>query len=1234
MESSLGAIVAPSTRGRKMMTPRDIGEGPGEQVRELARCGDPDAARRLRELLFDVRRGALAVDGPNALALGQAGLTLRLWGEAEQWAGLALEGDLTPDQRSHAHAVAIAAPYQRGALADALRAVRAAGDPPRGAGADARLRLDVTAGEALAAMGRVDEALERYRRVDGLSSDPGLRAWLECASGSALNALGRNEEAVAAYERALALEADAPPAILLNLGNALRELERYDEAERRYGEARAGARGDPVVEGTVLSNHARLLLARGRARDAKAMLKDAFALRQAHDPAGAAISAEELAKVCADESDYATAAHWAAVALNLRRSTGQPDDEWLTEFAASMAGNVRAMESQPGVAGHNLVDQLRAVPPGEWSVVLDGATEAMVEAAATRLSNELAAGGAEPEGRRVEDRWMVALLKRWLTVGPQLALAEESERLRDVGRTVDAVLDVLAAKHWIQRKRRYEARRGLLEQELGSEVLRMMKGRAEEVDVGEGEVDALLQLVKACKVRGVDVAFAELPEAHRGELVNRLTMVGTWRETLRLVQAHREQLLGDETIALLERARDASSPSERARVAQHIDVLRRARVVGPDRAFAEAPAADGRPLGLKGAGVGLGPASDDDVAAAQGIRAAVADAGDPELLRLAELALDQAELARAVAVLHDERSGPADLDRAARAFERSGQLEFASDALARLGHAQLRRHEGDRAAHLRAAVDTFKRAHSANLAFGESESAELRLGAGTAMWELWRLGGQPASLLLDAGKAFEEALRATPVERAPRRAREAARGLHDTSSAYLATSPRRSDAVNVRQVKVRACRTAMAATDELLRTGGADDPTAEMAGTLWAYQGAVDELCALGFYAAALAAAEQGRARGFLAEIERRPGASTDVRLRQGAPPTAEELSAFAAAQEPGVVVLAWYATATDCHAFILHGGSRDVRGFATGVGATRLEELARLAADSLWKRPARPDEPLSPAWYQLMDTLVPPAWRELVAAAQEIVLVPHGAVGELPLHALPIRWMGGRTLLDAARVEYLPGLALANRLRGRVTAGDVALVMAHAGERGNGAQESEFEREARVVAETVGGEHLYVGPRAHADRLTELGSRASIVHIAAHGVFEADDALGSGLFLSDGTEHGSERLSAREVLRLPELPGSVIVLSGCETSRRSADLTGEGHGLVRAFLLAGARAVVASQWRVDSPSTRSLMERFHAELRKTGDVAGSLRTAALSLRDSPATSHPYYWAPFVAVGV
>jgi CHAT domain-containing protein len=262
---------------------------------------------------------------------------------------------------------------------------------------------------------------------------------------------------------------------------------------------------------------------------------------------------------------------------------------------------------------------------------------------------------------------------------------------------------------------------------------------------------------------------------------------------------------------------------------------------------------------------------------------------------------------------------------------------------------------------------------------------------------------------------------------------------------------------------------------------------------------------------------------------------------------------------------------------------------------------------------------------------MIPPSWDGVLNNVDQVILVPHGLIGDLPLHALPIRWLGDRSLLESARVTYLPGLALAHRLR-QASEGDLALVVANAAEP-PGLVPSEFEKEAGTIGRVVGTEYVYTGSHARAEYLAEFGSRAYIVHIAAHGVYNPADPLGSALLLSDGGT-GVTPLTARDVLGLPIMPGPLVVLSGCETSRHLDDLQGEGEGLVRAFFLVGARAVIAGQWSVDSATTRRLMETFYTEFQASGEVAGSLRQAALTVKGSSDTSHPYYWAPFVMTGV
>jgi len=73
--------------------------------------------------------------------------------------------------------------------------------------------------------------------------------------------------------------------------------------------------------------------------------------------------------------------------------------------------------------------------------------------------------------------------------------------------------------------------------------------------------------------------------------------------------------------------------------------------------------------------------------------------------------------------------------------------------------------------------------------------------------------------------------------------------------------------------------------------------------------------------------------------------------------------------------------------------------------------------------------------------------------------------------------------------------------------------------------------------------------------------------------------------------------------------------------------------GLVRAFVGAGSRSVVASHWPVpdDYDATGRLISGlFNGE---TVGVGEAMRRAALALMNEADTSHPYYWAAFAIVG-
>ena len=92
-----------------------------------------------------------------------------------------------------------------------------------------------------------------------------------------------------------------------------------------------------------------------------------------------------------------------------------------------------------------------------------------------------------------------------------------------------------------------------------------------------------------------------------------------------------------------------------------------------------------------------------------------------------------------------------------------------------------------------------------------------------------------------------------------------------------------------------------------------------------------------------------------------------------------------------------------------------------------------------------------------------------------------------------------------------------------------------------------------------------------------------------------------------------------------------LVVLSGCETGRSMSTGGDELIGLPRAFLGAGARAVVGTLWPVGDIDAAQFMQSFYNQL-ATGDSARQALTAARTQALS-ATDDPVAWAAYTMLG-
>jgi CHAT domain-containing protein len=187
-----------------------------------------------------------------------------------------------------------------------------------------------------------------------------------------------------------------------------------------------------------------------------------------------------------------------------------------------------------------------------------------------------------------------------------------------------------------------------------------------------------------------------------------------------------------------------------------------------------------------------------------------------------------------------------------------------------------------------------------------------------------------------------------------------------------------------------------------------------------------------------------------------------------------------------------------------------------------------------------------------------------------------------------------------------------------------------------------------------------YVETKATEEQVKELES-PKIFHIATHGFYTPalteDDAkqmtqseaqltenplMKTGLLLKgagdllDKTKYNynleSGILTAYEAMSLNLDKTDLVVLSACETGLGEVS-NGEGvYGLQRAFLVAGAKTLIMSMFKVDDEATQKLILNFYKKWLTTGNLRQSFVDAKKELRvEYP---EPIYWGAFMMIGL
>jgi CHAT domain-containing protein len=148
----------------------------------------------------------------------------------------------------------------------------------------------------------------------------------------------------------------------------------------------------------------------------------------------------------------------------------------------------------------------------------------------------------------------------------------------------------------------------------------------------------------------------------------------------------------------------------------------------------------------------------------------------------------------------------------------------------------------------------------------------------------------------------------------------------------------------------------------------------------------------------------------------------------------------------------------------------------------------------------------------------------------------------------------------------------------------------------------------------------------------SRLFASTEVVHFAGHGSGDSGDGA---LLLSPEVAGRpfSGLLTSSQMARQDAQRCQIAVLSACSTGAGEENGPVNPESLVRVLLNSGARRVVASQWNVDSASTRRLMASFYRRMNEGSFPAQALADAAAEIRADPRKRHPYYWASFQMFG-
>nr|WP_238178521.1 CHAT domain-containing protein [Calothrix sp. 336/3] len=287
-----------------------------------------------------------------------------------------------------------------------------------------------------------------------------------------------------------------------------------------------------------------------------------------------------------------------------------------------------------------------------------------------------------------------------------------------------------------------------------------------------------------------------------------------------------------------------------------------------------------------------------------------------------------------------------------------------------------------------------------------------------------------------------------------------------------------------------------------------------------------------------------------------------------------------------------------------------------------------------------------------------------LNTSIQHLIIIPHNYIHLFPVHAL---WINdNERLIERFSVSYFPSIHVWNICKKLQRKRKLLLTVE------NPTQDKDLifaKAEVASITQRQGftESKLLSGQQASKAEILSCATHHNCFHFSGHAEYNFENPFDSYLMLSSDSD--IENLTLNTILADMHMPkADLVTLSACCTGVVDAfQATDEYLGLPTGFLLAGAKAVVSSLWKVNSIATAFLLDEFYRQLEEVENKTVALqqaqnwlrRCSADDLRERANTwnlaklepkeqfrleralkrledipfENPYYWAAFILTG-